>query len=140
MIVGALVLPEVTDGITEASATRRPGTPRTRRSGVVTAIESMPILQVPTWWWYVIRLRRPYSVSSSSVRTSGPGAISRARQSLSARAWPISRESLRLASSAATSAGSDRYRGSSTGFSAGSADRSVSRPRLSGRMMPATIA
>ena len=59
----------------------------------------------------MIRLRMPYSMRSSSVRTSGPGAISRARQSLSARAWPISRESLRLASSARTSAGSDRYCG-----------------------------
>jgi hypothetical protein len=52
MMVGALVLPEVTAGMTEASATRRPSTPYTRRSaGLTTAAWSMPILHVPTWWW-----------------------------------------------------------------------------------------
>lgn len=51
MMVGALVLPEVTAGMTDASATRRPSTPCTRRSGATTARRSMPILQVPTWWW-----------------------------------------------------------------------------------------
>ena len=51
MIVAALVLPEVTAGMTEASATRSPGTPCTLRDGSTTAIRSMPIRQVPTWWW-----------------------------------------------------------------------------------------
>ena len=50
----------------------------------------------------------PYSSSSSSVRTSGPGAISRARNSFSALASPTSRDSLRLASSARTSARSSQ--------------------------------
>src|SRR5882672_4913487 len=47
---GALVLPLITVGMSEQSKTRRPSTPRTRRSGVSTAMESSsrPILQVPT--------------------------------------------------------------------------------------------
>ena len=49
--VGACVLPELTNGMTEASATRRPSTPRTRSCGSTTAWSSTPILQVPTWWW-----------------------------------------------------------------------------------------
>src|SRR6266446_645528 len=48
MIVGALVLPVVTVGITEASMTRSPSSPRTLRRGSTTAIASVPILQVPT--------------------------------------------------------------------------------------------
>ena len=44
----ALVLPLVMVGITEASATRRPSMPCTRRVGSTTAAASHPILQVPT--------------------------------------------------------------------------------------------
>ena len=50
MIEGALVLPEVSVGMIEASATRRPWMPCTRSLGSTTAIGSMPILQVPTGW------------------------------------------------------------------------------------------
>jgi hypothetical protein len=46
MIVAALVLPEMTVGMIEASATRSPVTPRTLSSGSTTAIASIPILQV----------------------------------------------------------------------------------------------
>ena len=49
--VGAFVLPDVMNGMTDASATRRPSMPWTRSRGSTTASESMPILQVPTWWW-----------------------------------------------------------------------------------------
>src|SRR5215469_10571936 len=46
MIVGALVLVEVTVGITEASITRRRSSPWTRSWSSTTAIASLPILQV----------------------------------------------------------------------------------------------
>src|SRR5262245_62453807 len=50
MMVGALVLPPTSVGITEASTTRRPTTPCTRQRLSTTAIGSVPrpILQVPT--------------------------------------------------------------------------------------------
>jgi len=50
MIDGALVLPEVSVGIIEALATRRPVMPRARSWVSTTAIGSDPILQVPTGW------------------------------------------------------------------------------------------
>ncbi len=42
MIVGALVLQDGTNGITEASTTRKPSSPRRRRSGVVAAPVAAP--------------------------------------------------------------------------------------------------
>jgi hypothetical protein len=48
MIDGALVLPDVSVGMIEASATRRPAMPWTRSCASTTAIGSDPILQVPT--------------------------------------------------------------------------------------------
>ena len=47
MMVGALVLDELTSGMIEESQTRSPSMPRTLRSGPTTAIASAPILQVP---------------------------------------------------------------------------------------------
>lgn len=49
MITGAWMLLLVMDGITDASATRRPSTPRTRNDASTTAIGSLsgPILAVP---------------------------------------------------------------------------------------------
>ena len=48
MIVGAFVLPPVIVGITDASTTRSPSSPRTLSSGSTTASSSDPIRQVPT--------------------------------------------------------------------------------------------
>ena len=48
MIDGALVLPDVSVGMIEASAIRSPGMPWTRSWESTTAIGSDPILQVPT--------------------------------------------------------------------------------------------
>ena len=48
MIEGALVLPEVSVGMIEASATRSPEMPITRSFSSTTACGSEPILQVPT--------------------------------------------------------------------------------------------
>lgn len=50
MMVGALVLPPIKRGITEASTTRRPATPRSRNSASTTAPSSAPMRQVPTGW------------------------------------------------------------------------------------------
>ena len=48
MMVGALVLPPIRVGITEASTTRRPSSPCTFSFASTTAIASLPILAVPT--------------------------------------------------------------------------------------------
>jgi hypothetical protein len=50
MMLGALVLAEGIVGITDASAMRRPSTPRTRNSASTTASRSDPMAQVPTRW------------------------------------------------------------------------------------------
>src|SRR3546814_976298 len=50
MMVGALVLPVVSTGITEASTTRSPCRPRSRSRESTTAAGSSPIRQVPTGW------------------------------------------------------------------------------------------
>ena len=57
MIVGALVLHEGTNGMTEASTTLRPSSPRSSRSGVTTASGPRPIAQVPAGWWSVLQER-----------------------------------------------------------------------------------
>ena len=50
MIVGALVLPLVRNGIADESMMRRPSRPCTFSAGSTTAMSSVPILQVPTGW------------------------------------------------------------------------------------------
>lgn len=49
-ILGAWVCPRTSTGIIEASATRRPRTPRTRSCGSTTLFSSEPIRQVPAGW------------------------------------------------------------------------------------------
>src|SRR5262249_610760 len=55
---GALVCPEGTDGMTEASAIRNCPIPRTFSCGSATAMASVPILQVPTGWKNVVMVLR----------------------------------------------------------------------------------
>ena len=51
MIMAAVfVLAETIDGITDASATRSPRTPRTRSDGSTTASGPTPMRHVPTGW------------------------------------------------------------------------------------------
>ena len=57
MMVGALVLPPIRVGMTEASTTRSPSSPWTRREASTTASSSVPILQVPTGWKMVPEAR-----------------------------------------------------------------------------------
>ena len=67
MIEGAFVFPEVSVGMTEASAIRRCSIPWTRSSSSTTASASRPILHVHTGWYVVSALLRTHSRSSSSV-------------------------------------------------------------------------
>ena len=53
MMVGALVLVEVTAGITEASTTRSPSTPCTLSSLSTTARASLPMRQLQLAWYTV---------------------------------------------------------------------------------------
>jgi len=53
MIDGELVLPEVSVGMVDASATRSPSMPCTRSWLSTTAVGSEPILHVPTGWWVI---------------------------------------------------------------------------------------
>ncbi len=50
MMLGALVLPLTSLGITLASATHRPSSPLSLRLGSTTASASLPMRQVPTGW------------------------------------------------------------------------------------------
>jgi hypothetical protein len=54
-MTGAFVFPRGTTGITDASTTRRPWMPLTRRSGSVTLFGRVlpPMAQVPTGWYRV---------------------------------------------------------------------------------------
>ena len=73
MIDAALVLPEVTVGITEASITRKPETPRTRSSGSTTDASSAPIRAVPTGWKMVVAMSPAARARSASLSIATPG-------------------------------------------------------------------
>ena len=79
IMVGALVLPDVIVGITEASTTRRRSSPMKRSRSSTTAIGSLarPILAVPTGWKIVVPMS-PAALTSaaSSSPTEGPGRYS----------------------------------------------------------------
>ena len=60
-------------GITDASATYSPSTPRTRRSGPTTASGPVPIAAVPHGWHNVEQFA--LTNASFSARESRPGGI-----------------------------------------------------------------
>ncbi len=67
--VGEFVLPDVMNGITDASTIRSPAMPRTRNRLSTTARSSSarPIRQVPTGWKIVVPTAPAASISSASV-------------------------------------------------------------------------
>ena len=81
MMVGALRLPVVMDGMIEESTTRSASTPITRAwlSTTASGSELRPILQVQLGWNALSALARMKASISSSLRTCSPGWISRAR-------------------------------------------------------------
>ena len=67
MMVGALVLPRTTVGITDASTTRRPSRPSTLRSGSTTE----PMAQVDVGWYCVCAFCRACVIKSASRSDGG---------------------------------------------------------------------
>lgn len=99
MMVGELVLPEVMVGMIEASTTRSPPSPWTRRRSSTTAMESEPILQVPTGWKMVVAMLPASRARSSSVWMWAPGLNSSGSNLASASAAQM-RRVRRMASAA----------------------------------------
>ena len=75
-ITVALGFIEVIEGITEASATRRPSTPWTRSRGSTTARPSTPIRQVPTGWNWLPAAWRAIARHSAVLFSSAAGVAS----------------------------------------------------------------
>src|SRR5208282_311793 len=93
MMAGELVLPEVMVGMIEASTTRRPAIPCTRRRSSTTASGSRPILQVPTGWKMVVPMLPASRASSSSLSYWLPGRNSSGSKRASAGAAQMRRVS-----------------------------------------------
>lgn len=93
-------------GNTPASAILTPLKPRSLSSWSTTAYLSLltsPIFVVPAGWYTVCATLLPYSDSSSSVCTFGPGATSRLSHSEKGACLAISRAALRPATMVAAS-------------------------------------
>jgi hypothetical protein len=82
MKAGALVGPEVIDGMTDASATPRPRSPWTRSSLSTTASGPAPIFAVPTAWPKLAEAVRARSIRSCRLVALGPGTTSVARNAV----------------------------------------------------------
>ena len=100
------MLTVTTVGITEASATRRPEVPITRRSGVTTESGVVPIVQLPAGWNQVLTFSQMYFAISSSDSTLGPGKYSPLDHSAKAGAAAIARLCRTASISAFRSSGS----------------------------------
>src|SRR5262249_47278227 len=72
----ALVFPETTAGMIEASTTRRAAMPLTRRRESTTDFSSVPIRPVEVGWKTLSPASRQKASQSSSVCTFGPGSCS----------------------------------------------------------------
>ncbi len=137
MIVGALVLPETRSGITDASTTRRPDRPFTRRRSSTTSIGPDPMRQVPTGWYAQSAWLRTNCSISASVFALAEFLDSRPPKRASAGWRAISRTCLKPRTRQSTSLCSDRKLVSITGAAIGSVLAMVTLPRDFGRSMPA---
>src|SRR5579872_93420 len=134
MIVGALVLPDVNDGKTEASMTRNPSIPCTRRLESTTSfLASGPIRHVATGWKTLEQRCRMSSISSSSDRRLIPGVISSTIIAPSALVADNLRKRRAPSSISRTSCSVDKEFGTIRGGAKGSGDRIWRTPRLVGR-------
>lgn len=136
IITGALVLTETSRGMIDASATRKPCTPRTRSSLSTTAILSVagPIRAVPAGWSTDLAVRRTKSRKASSS-SNFPGA-GRTKPVVICRSAGASK--VRIASfvprrSSSRSSGSERLPASNSAASLKSGERSLTEPRERGR-------
>mmetsp|Transcript_21493 Transcript_21493/g.64483 ORF Transcript_21493/g.64483 Transcript_21493/m.64483 type:complete len:352 (-) Transcript_21493:704-1759(-) len=135
MYVGACVCPPMMRGMAEASATRKPPTPRTRKweSRTAAGSDGSPMRQDEVSAFAECTDERMYSSICSSDCTAAPGKTSSPRYSSKAAAAQTCRPSRMPWRSDATSSAAPKWMPSMIGLANGSADRSRTRPSLRGR-------